>query len=166
MERIFNFKIYTIVILLLSMSVYGAIDCNKQSYLLLELHYKDGLITYLDHSTKVGCAPGSLKAGNFKIEVLDKDKLIYSSMFQDPSKMFVDVGENNKISGGLVDVGEKKFYLAVPAVEEANVKIYNNENVQVLNADIQSTQSVTRSRNVGLFGWVEDLLRNVSALLK
>lgn len=165
MERILNFKIFAIILLVSSLSVYGLEDCNNKNYLLLELQYKSGLVTYLGHSTETGCAPGALEAGDFKIEVFDKEILIYSSMFQDPSKVFIDVGSENKVTGSIINFDEKKFYLAVPAVSEAKIKIYNKE-VQIMSADIKSSQNIIRGRSVGLFRWVEDLLRSVGALLK
>lgn len=165
MERILNFKIFAIVFLVLSLSAFGLEDCNSQNYLLLELEYKNGLVTYLGHSTEVGCVPGALKTGDFKIEVFDKETLVYSSMFQDPSKLFVDVGYENKITGGIINVDKKKFYLAAPAVSEAKVKIYNKE-VQIMSAEVKSSKNIVRGKSVGLFSWVEDLLREVSALLR
>ena len=164
MGRIFN--IATFIILLSLISYAAPQDCSKQNYLLLELNYKDGVITYSGHSLQNGCVSGSLNEGSFKIEVLDKGKVVYSSMFADPSKLFVDIGKDNSVTGGVVNLNNHKFYLVVPAVEEAKVKIYDKENILILNLDIQVKQSVTRSRNVGLFGWVDDLIKETLALLK
>ncbi|MBS3146319.1 hypothetical protein J4471_01335 [Candidatus Woesearchaeota archaeon] len=165
MERIF---IITLILILSSGDVLAVTDCNKQNHLLVEFSYEGGLLKYLSHSINIGCPGGNLKQGDFRLVLSDDKKVIYTTYFSDPTKRFVDYSESNLVFGGLQSIENPKFSLLIPAVEKGKIQVYNKDNVQILTANIETQQRISRAlqNQGGLFGWVENLLGQVTSLLK
>jgi len=163
MERIFVG--FAITILVLSVSAFAITkDCVNKDYLLLELSYESRTVTLDGYTLENGCPSGILKRGDFKVEVLQNNKVVYTSSF-DPAIVFTDVGgEDNVVSGGAKVIDKRKFYLNVPAVQEGQIQIYN-KGVPILKADFDVKQEVVRSKSVGLLDWVNILIEDVNGLL-
>ena len=163
MERIFITT--TIALILVSSAVLALEDCSKQNYILTKLTYENGGISYSGHSLEVGCPSGTKKTGEYKLELFDKNTLVYSTYFSNPGFMFTDVGYNGKINGGIVKLASREFYLTMPALEVGTIKIYRNENL-LLNTNIETGQSITRKGGISLLEWVEFQLKEVIALFR
>ncbi|HLC73398.1 MAG TPA: hypothetical protein VJH20_02055 [Candidatus Nanoarchaeia archaeon] len=156
---------FAITILVLSVSAFAVTnDCVNKNYLLLELSYESRTVTLDGYTLENGCPSGILKKGDFKVEVLQNNEIVYTSSF-DPSIIFTDIGgKDNMVSGGAKGIDKQKFYLNVPAVQQGQIQIYN-KNVPILKADFDVKQEVVRSKSGSLFDWVNNLIEEVNHLL-
>lgn len=163
MERIFVG--FAVTILVLSVSAFAITnDCVNKNYLFLELSYELRTVTLEGYTLENGCPSGILKSGDFKVEVLQNNKVVYTSLF-DPSILFTDVGgEDNVVRGGAKVIEKRKFYLNVPAIQQGQIQIYNKE-VPILKVDFDVKQEVVRTKSVSLFSWVNNLIEEVNGLL-
>lgn len=122
-----------VLALLMVLSVVLAVE-NK--VFIVDLNYKDGVITIDDIMTKAGYYPDRKlqPEGGYTLELMSEEGSLYSFNFQVPLKIYTDVIEDDgEISGGVVVLSETNFALVLPYFDDAKeIRIYDTNNKEIL----------------------------------
>jgi len=112
--------------------------------LILNLHYKNGILSLNNKIIKYGYAPDRKlqPSKGFKLSIIGKNNIILNSFnFEIPNKIFTDVIKNNKTIGGVVLLNETNFSLVLPFYKEAEeIKIYNPQGREILNLPLTTNK--------------------------
>ncbi len=130
-------KIILLVILILSLNI--ALAENK--VYIVDLEYKDGVITVNDIVTKTGYYPDRKlqPERGYTLELVSEDDLaLYSFKFQVPLKIYTDVIDSGgEINGGVIILNETNFALIVPYDDDAKeIKIYDTKSKEIVSASV------------------------------
>ena len=112
-------------------------DFIDDKYILLELEYDNGEISLLSKSLEIGEHPEILHevGEEYKIDLIsDVGSVLYSEGF-DPTKLFTDFGDED-LKGGLVELNEVVFYMAIPDYKESEKIEILKDNVKIFETGV------------------------------
>lgn len=123
-----------LVIFILTLLLDVALAENK--VFIVDLNYKDGIITVNDIMIKIGYYPDRKLQPEigYTLELVSEDKVLYSFKFEVPLEIRTDViDEDGEVKGGIIVLSETNFALILPYYDEAKeIRVYDSKNKEVL----------------------------------
>ncbi len=130
-----------IIILLILTLMLNIVLAEENKVYIIDLHYKDEVITVNDIIIKTGYYPDRKlqPEKGYTLELISDDNFVlYSFKFEVPLKIYTDViDENKEVRGGVIVLNETNFALILPYYDNAKeIKIYDNENKEMVSASV------------------------------
>lgn len=123
-----------LALLILTLLLDTALAENK--VFIVDLNYKDGIITVNDIMIKAGYYPDRRlqPERGYTLELVSEDRVLYSFKFEVPLEIHTDViDEDGEIKGGVIVLNETNFALIVPYYDKASeIRVYDSTNKEVL----------------------------------